>query len=317
MPFKSHPNLLVGTETSDDAAVYRLTDDIALIQTVDFFTPIVDDPYWFGQIAAANALSDVYAMGGKPLTAMNIVAFPTKSMDISILKDILHGGMDKIHEAGAVMAGGHSIEDDELKYGLSVTGIVHPDKVLTNTGAKPGDGLVLTKPVGVGIVATALKGDFAGPEASAKITKLMAALNRDAVDAMEGMEIHACTDITGFGLIGHLQEMTSGSNVNAVIKVAQVPKLAEAVEYAAMGLVPAGSYTNKDFCRHTVRINSSAPDYVLDTLFDPQTSGGLLIALPQKNVDVLLRRLHKNGVIDSTLIGHITEPGPGLVTIED
>ncbi len=211
LPLETDPNLLVGRETSDDAGVYKLRDDLALIQTLDFFTPIVNDPYLFGQIAAVNALSDVYAMGGKPLTAMNIVCFPKKTLDKSVLKEILKGGLEKIHEAGALLVGGHSVDDVELKYGLSVTGIIHPDKVMTNAGARPGDQLILTKPIGTGIIATALKGKAASPEAEEAMIRVMVESNRIGAEVMQEVGAHVCTDITGFGLLGHALEMAIAS----------------------------------------------------------------------------------------------------------
>ena len=245
--FPTDENVIVGLDRADDAGVYRISDELALIQTVDFFTPIVDDPYWFGQIAAANALSDVYAMGGTPKTAMNLVAFPVKDMEISVLRQIIQGGLDKLTEAEVVMIGGHSIEDKELKYGLSVTGIVHPAKVLTKKNLRPGDRLVLTKPLGTGIVNTAIKAALASAELTEKATRLMAALNRDAAGIMTHFEVGACTDVTGFGLLGHLAEMVLGSGTSARIYADRVPMIAEALEFAAMGLIPAGAYKNREF----------------------------------------------------------------------
>ena len=224
--------MIVGLERADDAGVYKISEDLALIQTVDFFTPIVDDPYWFGQIAAANALSDIYAMGGEPKTAMNLVGFPLKQMDLSILRQILAGGIDKMKEAGVALIGGHSIEDGELKYGLSVTGFVHPKKVLTKGGMKPGDRLVLTKPLGTGVINTAIKGGLASADVIDKVIRLMATLNRDAATVMTRFPIHACTDVTGFGLLGHLAEMVVGTGYGVVLRVADIPILPEAIEYA-------------------------------------------------------------------------------------
>ncbi len=214
LPLERHPDLLVGTETADDAGVFKLTEDLALVQTVDFITPIVDDPFLFGQIAAANSLSDVYAMGGKPLTAMNVIGFPRPTLDLSILTEILRGGLEKIHEAGAVLMGGHTVEDAELKYGLSVTGTVHPRRILTNKGARAGDVLVLTKPIGTGIISTALKGEMAESRLVSKAVESMAQLNRKAADAMARCRVHACTDITGFGLVGHAAEMARGAGLS-------------------------------------------------------------------------------------------------------
>jgi selenide,water dikinase len=237
----------VGLDRADDAGVYRVTDDIALIQTVDFFTPIVDDPYWFGQIAAANALSDVYAMGGVPKTAMNLVAFPLKQMDLSVLRQIIQGGLDKLREAHVVLVGGHSVEDDELKYGLSVTGFIHPDRVLTKKNLRPGDRLILTKPLGTGVVNTAIKGGLASKEITDRVTRLMAELNRIAAEVMGRYPVHACTDITGFGLLGHLAEMVVDSGLGVRLKAESIPILPQALEYAGMGLFPAGAYKNREF----------------------------------------------------------------------
>jgi len=243
----SHPNLLVGIEHIDDAGVYKIRDDLALVQTVDFFTPIVDDPYTFGQIAAANALSDVYAMGGVPVTAMNLVAFPIQSMEIEILRDILKGGLDKMREAEVVLVGGHSIEDQELKYGLSVTGLIHPDAILTNTGARVGDRIILTKPLGTGIINTAQKGGMAAPVAVQRAIEVMTELNRKAAELMKGFKVHACTDVTGFGLLGHLCEMLGDGKIGIRISLDAIPILPKAEEYAGRGLVPGGAHRNREF----------------------------------------------------------------------
>jgi selenide,water dikinase len=243
LPIQSHPDLLVGMETADDAGVYRLTPEIALILTVDFFTPVVNDPYTFGQIAAANALSDVYAMGGQPLTALNIVCYPAKTVPKEVLQAILAGGLDKIHEAGALLVGGHSVDDTELKYGLSVTGVVHPERVLTNGGARVGDQLILTKPLGTGIIATAMKGRLATPEAEAEAIRVMGTLNRLPAACLEHLAVHSITDITGFGLLGHALEMAVASQVEITFYAQRLPILTAAREYAAMGLVPVVSPT--------------------------------------------------------------------------
>jgi selenide,water dikinase len=308
------PNLIVGFERSDDAGVYKLSEDLAIIQTVDFFTPIVDDPYWFGQIAAANALSDVYAMGGTPLTAMNLVCFPIKTMDIEILKEILRGGLDKLKEAETTLVGGHSIEDSEIKYGLSINGIIHPNKILTNSGAKVGDVLVLTKPLGTGIINTAIKGGMANDKAINKVTESMATLNKNASLAMLEVGVSACTDITGFGLIGHLSEMIRENDFGMVIHTQKVPYFQEAREYAQKGLMPAGTFRNKEFFSKWVDITSPMPPFISDILFDPQTSGGLLISVPGDKVDVLFNRLKKNNVNDAAIIGEvIKEPKERIV----
>lgn len=303
------PNVIVGLERADDAGVYKVTDEIAIIQTVDFFTPIVDDPYWFGQIAAANALSDVYAMGGVPKTAMNLVAFPAKDMDISVLRRIIEGGLDKMREAGVVLVGGHTVEDPELKYGLSVTGYIHPDRVLTKRNLKAGDLLILTKRLGTGIIGTAIKGALASQEVTDKVTRAMATLNKVAAEVMEDYPVHACTDITGFGFLGHLAEMVSGSGHGVRIKADNVPVYPEALEYAAMGLVPAGAYRNRDFRLFMVDFAPTVGRILQDVLFDPQTSGGLLICVAPEKAEDLLKTLKEKGVEDAAMVGEvITEP---------
>jgi selenide,water dikinase len=308
------PNLIVGLDRADDAGVYKISDDLALIQTVDFFTPIVDDPYWFGQIAAANALSDVYAMGGVPKTAMNLVAFPAKDMDISVLRRIIEGGLDKMREAGVVLVGGHTVEDQELKYGLSVTGFIHPDRVLTKKNLKAGDLLILTKRLGTGIIGTAIKGALASQEITDKVTRAMATLNKDAAEVMVDYPVHACTDITGFGFLGHLAEMVSGSGFGVRIKADSVPVYPEALEYAAMGLVPAGAYKNRDFRLFMVDFAPSVDRVLQDVLFDPQTSGGLLICVAPEKAEDLLKALKTKGVQDAALVGEvIAEPKERII----
>ena len=302
-------------ERAEDASVYKLSDELAIIQTIDFFTPIVDDPYSFGQVAAANAMSDVYAMGGKPLTAMNVVCFPVKTMDMSILKEILAGGIDKIHEAGAILVGGHSIEDEELKYGLSVTGTIHPAKVVLNTGAKTGDRLILTKPLGTGIISTALKGKIASETTVAKATKSMATLNRKASELMQEIGVHAATDVTGFGLLGHACEMIEGTDVGMLIHSAAVPFFPEAKELAEKGMIPGGLHRNRGFRLIMVEINKEVPDYLADIFFDPQTSGGLLISVAEKKAPVLLERMHQEGIEEAAVIGEITTEPKGKVIV--
>jgi len=303
-------------ETADDAGVYVLTEEIALIQTLDFFTPIVNDPYTFGQIAAANALSDVYAMGGRPLTALNIVCYPSATVPKAVLQAILAGGLDKIHEAGALLVGGHSVDDAELKYGLSVTGVVHPQRVLTNAGARVGDRLLLTKPLGTGIVATAAKGKIASPEAEAQAAAVMTALNRNAAECLEGFAVHALTDITGFGLLGHALEMAAGSRVELTLYASRVPMLAAAREYAAMGLVPAGTYANRNFCEKSLKFSPDLEAVTLDLLADAQTNGGLLIAVAKEQAENLLACLQERGVSAAALIGEVTAPGTGRLHLE-
>ncbi len=310
LPRDSHPNLLVGIETSDDAGVYKLNDDLALVQTIDFFTPIVDDPCHFGRIAAANALSDVYAMGGKPLTAMNIVCFPVTDMPKEILKEILQGGLEKIHEAGAVLAGGHSVDDQELKYGLSVTGIVHPDRIVTNRGAKVGDQLILTKPVGTGIVATAVKGKLASQGALEALITVASTLNERASQIMVKYEPHACTDVTGFGLGGHLLEMARGSEVEITLFASKVPVMSKARDYALMGLIPAGSYATRHFCEHMVEISPEVETVQLDLIFDPQTSGGLVMSISPDHAETCLEELKDGGIWPAAIIGEVTNTHP-------
>ena len=315
MEFPTSPDLIVGLDHADDAGVYKITDDIAIIQTVDFFTPIVDDPYWFGQIAAANALSDVYAMGGVPKTAMNIVAFPIKEMDMSILRKIIQGGLDKMKEADVVLVGGHSVEDKELKYGLSVTGFVHPDRILTKKNLTIGDRLILTKPLGTGIINTAIKGGLASGEAIKFVTHLMATLNRDAAQVMEGFPVHACTDITGFGLIGHVAEMVVDSEFGIGLWSEKIPIIPETFDYAAMGLVPAGAYKNREFREGMVDISPSVKQAVLDILYDPQTSGGLLICVERESSGDLVNELKEKGIDAAAVIGEVLSEPKGKIVV--
>jgi selenide,water dikinase len=308
-----HSNLIVGITTSDDAGVYKLNETTALVQTVDFFTPIVDDPYLFGQIAAANSLSDIYAMGATPLTALNLVAFPNGKLPKEVLLAILQGGQEKVAEAGAVIIGGHTIDDNEPKYGLSVTGTVHPDKVWTNAGAQPGDCLILTKALGTGILASAARAGLF-PQGVAAATNGMAALNAVAAKVAASFTIHACTDITGFGLIGHVYEMAAGSKVAIVIDSAALPLLPEAVEAAAMGLVPVGAYTNRKYLT-TVTFAEKVPESIRDIGFDPQTSGGLLFAVPAGEAGELVRALQAAGVTVSAKIGQVTSEGSGEIYV--
>ncbi len=316
MKLPSHPNLLVGLDSLDDAGVYQLTDSIALVQTVDFFTPIVDDPYTFGQIAAANALSDVYAMGGRPLTAMNLVCFPSKAMDMSILHDILRGGKDKMEEAEVTLVGGHSVDDPELKYGLSITGTVHPKKIMTNAGAMPGDSLILTKPLGTGLINTALKGNMASQEAVTAATEHMVSLNRKASELMLETDIHACTDVTGFGLLGHACEMAIGGGVGLEIDHARVPIISGATTYAKQGLIPGGTYRNRDYRADMVEIKTGLPDWAQPVLFDPQTSGGLLIALPSNDADSLVEKMHSKGLHSVANIGEVVAKPSGKILVK-
>ena len=295
---------MVGFDTSDDACVYRITDQIAAIHTVDFFTPIVDDPFWFGQIAAANALSDVYAMGGRPAVAMNLLCVPN-CLSQETVRKILEGGHQKAVEAGCVIAGGHTIQDNEPKYGLCVTGYVHPDKVLRNVGARPGDALVLTKPLGTGVLTTAAKADMLEPEQYDRLVRSMAQLNAKAAEAMlRCPEIHACTDVTGFGLLGHADEMASGSGVTIRIYSQRLPLLPGALELAEMGIIPAGAYRNRDYVMPRLSVGENVPQARLDLISDPQTSGGLLIALPMEEAGALVDALRAD-CPDSAIVGTV------------
>ena len=296
------PNLLVGFDKSDDASVYRISDELALVQTVDFFPPIDDDPYTFGQIAATNALSDVYAMGGEPKLALNIMAIPD-SLPKEAVHALLRGGYDKVYEAGAIITGGHSILDDEPKYGLAVTGFVHPEKLLTNSGAKPGDVLFLTKPLGIGVYTTSAKADLLSAEGKALAKTLMTTLNKGARDVMVRYRVHACTDVTGFALLGHALEMAQGSDTELVIDTQQLDLLPEAPELAAMGILPAGVYRNRSFAEEFVDAGEVALA-VQDILYDPQTSGGLLIAVDPADADAMEREL-KSAVPTAQRIGTV------------
>lgn len=315
LPKTYDENLLVGLDTSDDAAVYKINDDLALIQTLDFFTPVVDDPYTFGQIAATNSLSDVYAMGGEPKLAMNIVCFPN-CLSPDILGEILRGGYDKVKEAGAITVGGHTVEDDEPKYGLSVAGFVHPHKILTNSNAKPGDMLILTKPLGLGIINTAIKGEMADKDAYEEAVKVMTTLNKygkEAIDRVGG--VNSLTDITGFGLLGHALEMATGSSVTIKIDSNNIPIISRALEYANMGLVPAGAYANRNFVGDNVKISKDIPKSLEDILFDPQTSGGLLISIEKDKVQALLKQLESTPT-KFAVVGEVIEKGEHFVIVE-
>lgn len=296
--------LLVGTETSDDAAVYKINDDLAMIQTVDFFTPVVDDPYLFGQIAAANALSDVYAMGGEPKVALNLAAFPD-CLDIEILGEILKGGAAKVIEAGAVLAGGHTISDNEPKYGLCVSGFVDPKLMWKNYGAEAGDVLILTKPLGTGILSTAIKGELASEDEIEAAVKNMTYLNRYARDIAAGFSIHSCTDITGFGIAGHAMEMAKGSEKTLILDTGSLPVLKGVQAYTEMGLIPAGAYRNREYLEKDVESRISGT-WQEDLIYDPQTSGGLLIAVSEEEAPELLKRLNTLE-LPSAMIGKVTE----------
>jgi selenide,water dikinase len=288
----THPDVLVGLHTGDDAGVVRLTGELALVQTVDFITPVVDDPFRFGQVAAANSLSDVYAMGGSPLTAMNVLAYPACDVSNSTVAAILAGGADKIAEAGASLVGGHTVDNPELVYGLAVTGRVHPGRFLTNAGARPGDRLVLTKPLGLGLLATAVKAGLAGPQDAAAMAEVMAALNRVAGEALQPCGADAATDVTGFGFAGHALGIARESGVDLVVQLERIPVLGGARHALATGMVPAGAYRNRDAYRERLQIRRSDADDTALLLCDPQTSGGLLVALPPQQVAPYLDRVY-------------------------
>lgn len=312
-----HPNLIAGFEKAEDAGVYKLTAELAIIQTVDFFTPITDNPYTFGQIAVANALSDVYAMGGTPILGMNIVCFPIKELDISVLQSILEGGLEKLKEAEVTLIGGHSVEDKELKYGLSVTGIIHPDRVILNTGVKVGDKLVLTKPIGTGIINTALKGGMVMPEDISSVIKSMTTLNKLASQIMQEVGVNACTDITGFGLLGHACEMIGKERkVGMIIYWNKVPIFDKVTKFAQMGIIPGGTYRNKEFRKKLVEIDREKEEWVLDILFDPQTSGGLLISVASEKVDKMIQKMKNSGITDATIIGEVVQTPKGKIILQ-
>jgi selenide,water dikinase len=292
----SHPNLLVGIQTRDDAGVFKLNEEIALIQTMDFFTPMVDDPYVFGQIAATNAINDVYAMGGNPLLAMNMVAFP-QCADMDILKKILQGGLSKIKEAGALLVGGHTVDDNEPKYGLSVSGLIHPEKVISNHGARPGDLIFLTKPIGNGVIATTIKAEMASQEAYDEAIHWMSMLNNGASEAMQQVGVNAATDVTGFGLVGHLFELAAASDVHVELFYDQVRFMRGTLEYANMGLIPGGAYTNRNYLADKVKYAAGIDPTIRDLLYSPETAGGLLISLEENKASDLCSAMEKRGVM--------------------
>lgn len=307
-------NLLVGLATGDDAGVYRITDELALVQTVDFISPVVDDPYLFGQIAAANSLSDVWAMGGAPLTAMNVLLYPTCDLEKEAVAAILAGGADKIAEAGGALVGGHTVEAPELFYGLSVTGKIHPGRIKSNSGALPGDALILTKPLGLGFLSTALKGGLANPDHAAKMAMVMTSLNNCVHRACALDLLHAATDVTGFGLAGHALGVARESGVDLLISRSDLPLVEGAKEALALGLVPAGAYANRDAYRELIDLKCQNPEEALLTLCDPQTSGGLLIACASSDAPGLLDRLKNAGAPQSAIIGSVA-PGNGRLTL--
>ena len=314
--FRTHtdPRLIVGYDKSDDASVYVVSDDTAIVQTTDFFPPIVDDPFLYGQIAATNALSDVYAMGGEPKLALNIMCL-ADSMDDKTVREILRGGYDKAYEAGAIITGGHTIHGAEPIYGLAVTGFVHPKKVLTNSGAKPGDALILTKPLGVGILTTAAKADLVKPETMTAIYKQMATLNKTARDIMLRFEVHSCTDVTGFSLMGHSFEMAQGSGMSLHIDALSVPFHMEALEFADMGFIPAGAYRNRTYVEKGILKKCEIPRALEDIFYDPQTSGGLLIAVAEKDAQACLTALQAE-IPNAAQIGYVTELHENYLILE-
>jgi selenide,water dikinase len=310
----THPDLLVGFNKADDAGIFRLDDKTALVQTVDFFPPIVDDAYAFGQIAAANALSDVFAMGGRPLTALNIVGFPVATMPAEILGEILRGGGDKIEEAGAVVVGGHSIKDKELKYGVAVTGVVHPDRIVANDGAKPGDKLFLTKPLGTGVITTGIKRDVVDSKLAEIVIKQMAELNRTAAELMVKFDVHAATDITGFGMLGHALEVAEASGVSMTLFASQLPIIPEAKRLAGEGVIPGGANDNRAYLEGKVTVDPKVNQNIEKILYDPQTSGGLFIAIPAGKYEAFAAALRENG-LPHTVVGEVTKRGATALVV--
>jgi selenide,water dikinase len=302
------PNVLAGVAGSEDAGVYRLSDSMALVQTVDFFTPIVDDPKIFGRAAAANSLSDVYAMGGRPIAAMNVVCFPIKKLGIAMLKAILQGGMDILREAGVALVGGHSVEDDEPKYGLSVAGLVHPDRIMTNSALRPGDRLILTKAIGTGIIATAIKAQLAAASSMDAMIRSLCTINKKASEVASRFDVKACTDVTGFGLAGHLVEMARAGKCRLRIQSQDVPILEGAIEGASMGLIPGGGHSNRKFFSSWVTVDSGISAETSDLMFDPQTSGGLILGISAHRARDLVDALIAEGVEPAAEIGEVLEP---------
>ncbi|MBU0639120.1 MAG: selenide, water dikinase SelD [Planctomycetes bacterium] len=309
------PNVLIGTDTVDDAAVYRLTDDLAIVETVDFFTPVVDDPFTFGAIAAANSLSDIYAMGARPLFALSVVGFPSNRLPLSVLEDILRGGREVAAQAGIQIIGGHTVDDPEPKYGLVVTGIVHPDQVWANIGAQPNDAIVLTKPLGLGIMTTALKAGLLDPAAEQRIQEIMSTLNNTAADVFSHFDVHACTDVTGFGLLGHLREMAAGSGMDAEIEHLALPLIDRAADLATGGTIPGGTLNNKAFVEPHVSWAAHVSETYRVLACDAQTSGGLLAALPPKQAEEALAELRAAGVASATIVGRFTHAGSGRILV--
>jgi selenium donor protein len=315
LPFSNDPRILVGTDTSDDAAVFRIDDDKAIVQTVDFFTPVVDDPYHFGAIAAANSLSDIYAMGAEPLFALNIVGFSIKRLSHDVLRKILKGAQDKVAEAGIPILGGHTIEDNEPKFGLVVTGIIHPDKILKNSGAQSGDMIILTKPIGTGIISTGIKKGMASKKLEERVISIMSELNRKAVEIAKNFVLHACTDVTGFGLLGHLKEVTEGSGLDAEILLNKVPLIEQVRELAAANMIPGGSINNLDYVNKKLIWGKSITRLDKLILCDAQTSGGLLLIVPVETANDLLSLLKAKGISDAAIIGKFLDRGEGMISV--
>ncbi len=315
MPIKSYPEVLVGLEKADDAGVYQLTPDIALVQTIDVITPVVDDPFAFGQVAAANSLSDVYAMGGRPVTAMSFVGFPTGKMEIETLRLILEGALSKLDEAGCALVGGHSVKDAEIKFGLSVTGVIDPKKVLTKGGGRPGDKLILTKPLGTGILNTALKGGQLDDAETAAVITQMTTLNKAAAEVMTELGATAATDITGFGLIGHAAEMVTLGEVGFKLNWNKFPLMDGAERWAKAGLIPGGAYSNREYREDLLDVEFDLEEWMLDVLFDPQTSGGLLIAAPESVADEMVNRIRARGFPAAAIIGEVVAEPKGRIII--
>jgi len=307
LPEYPNERVLIGPKTFADAGIYKISDEMALVETLDFFTPVVNNPYDYGQIAAANALSDVYAMGGRPLTAMNILCYPLKFLDRDILVEILKGGADKVNEAGATVIGGHTLQDNEIKYGLSVTGVIHPDKIVTNAGARAGDVLVLTKPLGTGLIISAIKANRVFEEDISIVTQSMCQLNKTASETMLEVGVSACTDITGFGLMGHAYEMAEASKVTLSFFADRIPIFNGCERYAKMGLIPGVSKLSKKYLKDAIRIDSKVREELIDVLFDAQTSGGLLISLPKGKAETLCAKLKERGVMVASVIGEVHE----------
>jgi len=305
LPEYPNERVLIGPKTFADAGIYKISDDMATVSTLDFFTPVVNNPYDYGQIAAANALSDVYAMGGKPLTAMNILCYPIKSLDRDIVVEILKGSADKVNEAEAVIIGGHTLQDSEIKYGLSVTGIIHPDRIVTNAGARAGDALVLTKPLGTGLIISAIKADKVLEEHINLATRSMVLLNKTASEAMLEVGVSACTDITGFGLMGHAYELAEASKVTLSFYAGRIPVFDGCERYVKMGLMPGVSKLSKKYLKNAIRINPKVREELVDVLFDAQTSGGLLISVPKGKAEILCTKLKERGALTFDVVGEV------------